>query len=185
MATTRVLVTGAFGLIGGAPYNHLQARPEQYEVYALARRRQASDRSPRDRELRVPDERFTLSDLSDLHVLPRAMQGIEVVVHMAADPRSGAPWESILTSNVIGARNVFEAAHLTSVRRVVFASSIMCDWGYLVHKVLYSLIYEGRFDAFDVVSDNKWCWVDLDHSREGLGYVPRDRAEDRLLGDGT
>ena len=39
------------------------------------------------------------------------------------------------------------------------------------------------FDVFFIVSDNKWLWVDLEHSREGLGYVPQDRAEDRLGGE--
>jgi nucleoside-diphosphate-sugar epimerase len=265
MAVTKVLVTGAYGLIGGIVYSHLQAHPEQYEAYALARRRYPSERFPTDRELYVPDARFTLSDLSDLDVLVGAMQGIDVIVHMAADPRLEAPWESILASNIIGARNVFEAARLAGVRRVVYASSLTYHWGYLVHEEPYNLIYEGRydelppdgvpraqrvqrdwpprpisyypaskvwgealarvyadthglsviclrfgavnaedrphadewarsvwcsqrdaiqmverailapaemrFDVFYVVSDNKWCWVDVDQSREVLGYA--------------
>jgi nucleoside-diphosphate-sugar epimerase len=274
MAVRRVLVTGAYGLIGSIVYSHLLVRPEQYEVYALARRRHPSERFPADRDLRVPDERFILSDLSDLEVLVRALQGIEVVVHMAADPRLEAPWESVLASNVIGARNVFEAARLAGVRRVVYASSLTYHWGYLMHEAPYNLIYEGRydelspddvpkvrhdwpprpisyypaskvwgealarvyadthglsviclrfgavngddrpqaekwarsvwcsqrdaiqaverailapdemrFDVFHVVSDNKWCWVDLGHSREVLGYVPQDSAEERMAGD--
>ena len=199
------------------------------------------------------------------------MQGIDIVVHFAAEPNSDASWESVLASNVIGARNVFEAARLAGVRRVVYASSVTYNWGYLLHEAPYKLIYEGRydelspddvpkiqydwpprpisdypaskvwgealarvyadthgvseiclrfgwvnaedcphtypwarsvwcsqrdaiqavervilapdemrFDAFYVVSDNKWCWVDLDHGRQVLGYVPQDSAEERL-----
>ena len=44
---------------------------------------------------------------------------------------------------------------------------------------------EMRYDTFCVVSDNQWCWVDLDHSREVLGYFPQDRAEDHLDGGTT
>jgi hypothetical protein len=110
MPVTKVLVTGAYGLIGGIVYSHLQAQAERYEVYALARRRYPSERFPTDKELYVPDGRFTLSDLSDLGVLEGAVQGID----------------------------------------------------------------------FYVVSENKFCWVDLDHSWEGLGYVPQDSADDRL-----
>ena len=39
---------------------------------------------------------------------------------------------------------------------------------------------ELRFDIFYAVSNNRLCWVDIEHAREVLGYVPRDRAEERL-----
>ena len=35
-----------------------------------------------------------------------------------------------------------------------------------------------RFDIFWGMSNNDWRWVDIDHAREVLGYVPQDRAED-------
>ena len=37
---TKVLVTGVYGLIPGAVYRQLQSKPEDYDVYGLARRRQ-------------------------------------------------------------------------------------------------------------------------------------------------
>jgi nucleoside-diphosphate-sugar epimerase len=140
-----VLVTGAYGLIGGEIYRHLDAQPEAYAVHALARRRHPSERSSSSRALHVPDERFTLSDLSDLDTLAEAMAGIDVVVHLAADPNSDAGWESVLHSNVIGTRNVFEAARLAGVRRVVYASSIMVSWGYWADEP-YRSLFEGRYD---------------------------------------
>jgi len=48
---------------------------------------------------------------------------LEYVVHLAADARSDAGWASVLSSNIVGARNVYEAARELHVRRVVFASS--------------------------------------------------------------
>jgi nucleoside-diphosphate-sugar epimerase len=35
-----------------------------------------------------------------------------------------------------------------------------------------------RFDIFWGMSNNDWRWVDIDHARKVLGYVPQDRAED-------
>lgn len=37
-----------------------------------------------------------------------------------------------------------------------------------------------RFDIFYGVSNNRYRWVDIDHPREVLGWVPQDSAEDRL-----
>ena len=49
---------------------------------------------------------------------------------MGADSSSRAPWESILNNNLIGTYNVYEAARLEGVRRVVFASS---NWACAFH----------------------------------------------------
>ena len=73
------------------------------------------------------------------------MKGVDTVVQMAAEPRDDADWESILASNIVGARNVFEAACDMGVRRVVFASSIMVSWGYQDDDP-YSLVFAGRYD---------------------------------------
>ena len=37
-----------------------------------------------------------------------------------------------------------------------------------------------RFDMFYGVSNNRWRWVDIDHPREVLGYIPQDSSEERL-----
>ncbi|MDH5795501.1 MAG: NAD(P)-dependent oxidoreductase [Candidatus Bathyarchaeota archaeon] len=51
------------------------------------------------------------------------MKGAEAVVHLAADARVSASWNSVLKRNIIGTYNVFEAARRSGVRKVVFASS--------------------------------------------------------------
>lgn len=73
---------------------------------------------------------FTQADLSDFTAIRPLFDGIDTVVHLGADPRMEAPWESLLPSNVIGLYNVFEAAHQAGCRRVVFASSINAVFGY-------------------------------------------------------
>ena len=145
MVPTKVLVTGVYGLIAGAIYNRFREQTEKYDVYALARRRQPSDRAPDGRGIEIPDEQFTLADLSDLEAVGRAVEGMEVVVQMAADPRPEASWEQILQSNMIGAYNVFEACQRAGVKRIVYASSVMASWGYQFDEP-YSAIKACRFE---------------------------------------
>ena len=142
----KVMITGVYGLIAGAIYNHLQAQPEQYELYALARRRQDSERVAAGRVLDIPDDRFFLSDLTDLDVVTEALQGIDVVVHMAADPSGAGGWESVLTSNLIGAYHIFEGAKRAGVQRVIFASSIQVSHGYRLQEPYASLADNDRLD---------------------------------------
>jgi nucleoside-diphosphate-sugar epimerase len=69
-------------------------------------------------------------DVTDLESVRAAMRGVDAVIHMAADSSPLAPWESILNNNLIGTYNVYEAARLEGVRRVVFGSS---NWACAFH----------------------------------------------------
>ena len=50
------------------------------------------------------------------------MQGIDGVVHLGGFSVEG-PWETILSANIIGCRNMYEAAYRAGVKRVIFATS--------------------------------------------------------------
>lgn len=63
------------------------------------------------------------ADVTDIAALERVFTGMDAVVHLAAAAEITAPWEEVLPANIVGARNVFEAALRVGVRRVVFASS--------------------------------------------------------------
>ena len=70
-----------------------------------------------------PGESYIQADLADgaaIHVL---LEGADMVVHFGAIGDE-APFETILGPNIIGAYNVWEAAHQNGVKRVVYASSI-------------------------------------------------------------
>jgi uronate dehydrogenase len=103
---TRVLVTGMSGLIGGAVRRRLQP---DYELRAL-------NRSPVQG---VPCHR---ADIADLEAIRPAFEGVDAVVHLAAAVGEPA-WADLLARNVVGTYNVFEAARLAGVARVVYASS--------------------------------------------------------------
>jgi nucleoside-diphosphate-sugar epimerase len=88
--------------------------------------------------------------MSEFDAVRRALDGMDVVVHMAADPRGDAPWEAVLRSNIIGAYNTYEACRLNGVKRIIYASSVMVSWGYRSDEP-YKAVVEGRYD--DVPGD--------------------------------
>jgi NAD+ dependent glucose-6-phosphate dehydrogenase len=63
------------------------------------------------------------ADITDLSALERAFAGAHSVIHLAATADVAAGWDDVLAANVIGARNVYEAARRAGVELVVFASS--------------------------------------------------------------
>jgi uronate dehydrogenase len=107
----RVLLTGAAGDIGGRLRRLLKP------VYSELR---LSDiKVPPDL---APDEQFVAADLANLDEVEKAVAGVDGIIHLGGFSVEG-PWETILQSNIIGCRNLFEAAHRQGVRRIIFASS--------------------------------------------------------------
>ncbi|MFC1712506.1 NAD-dependent epimerase/dehydratase family protein [Candidatus Poribacteria bacterium] len=264
MSLKKVLVTGATGQIGNAVFMRLKEQPEKYDVYALDRSATFSTRVPKSWMLDIPEERLYLCELTDMEGLQRAVQGMDVVVHLAADP-SPNTWESVLNSNIIGAYNAFEACRQAGVSRIIAASSITVSDGYTEEEPYKAILekryedvpanfpkvspdipakprslyasskvwceslartYSNRYDMsciairigqverdrprpprgasifvsvrdivqifelcinadeslqfgiFYGMSNNDWRWVDIEHARDVLGFVPQDRAED-------
>ncbi len=68
-------------------------------------------------------ESYTKADLTSLEAMEAVLEGADMVVHFGAYGDE-APFEQILGPNIIGAYNVWEAAHRNGVRRVVYASSV-------------------------------------------------------------
>jgi NAD+ dependent glucose-6-phosphate dehydrogenase len=106
----RVLVTGATGKIGLLIAHRLA------EDYDLAQQGRTPRSDEQERVLRKVD----LADYAEVLGL---MDGIDTVVHLAGEASPEGAWESVLSANIVGYRNVLEAAREAGVRRVVFASS--------------------------------------------------------------
>ena len=68
------------------------------------------------------DEEYVKADLSNLEAIQNAVAGVDGIIHLGGYSVEGE-WESILNVNIIGCYNLYEAARLNGVKRVVFASS--------------------------------------------------------------
>ena len=111
MAMRRVLMTGAAGGIG----RHLRRLLKG--VYPLLRLSDVV--KPPDL---APDEEFIKAELGDLGAVEAAVKGVDGIIHLGGMSVE-SDWETILNSNIVGARNLFEAARRQRVERVIFASS--------------------------------------------------------------
>ena len=69
-----------------------------------------------------PQEEFIGADLGDLSAIRNAVAGVDGIVHLGGFSVEG-DWDTILSANIIGTYNLFEAARIEGVKRIVFASS--------------------------------------------------------------
>ena len=116
----RVLVTGAAGNIGSYFCQHAKA---SYDLRLFCHDRDDTSKIKDAGELFV-------GDVTKLEDCEKACEGMEVVLHLAADPSPFATWETVGPLNIGGTYNIFAAAKKRGVRRVVYASSIHAISGY-------------------------------------------------------
>jgi len=120
-----VLVTGGTGSFGRKFVEVMLAehKPEKVIVFS---RDELKQHEMREAGLNDPRLRYFIGDVRDLLRMRRAMEGIDVVVHAAALKQVPAaeynPIEAIMT-NIMGARNVIEAALDNKVKRVLAMST--------------------------------------------------------------
>jgi uronate dehydrogenase len=107
---SRLVVTGAAGVIGTALRGRLGHLAEEIVLSDLA------DVATEGAEISRP------CDLTDLAALRALLRGGGDVLHFGGQSVE-APFERILNANLIGLYNLYEAARLEGVRRVLFASS--------------------------------------------------------------
>ncbi|MFP6595623.1 MAG: NAD(P)-dependent oxidoreductase [Dehalococcoidia bacterium] len=123
----RILVTGMSGLIGG-----MVGRSLAQNNYVRALNRQD-----------VEGVDCVRADISDLDAIRPAFEDIDTVVHMAA--YLGPEFSGQVSSNLIGAYNVFEAAREVGVKRVIFGSSGATQMQYEVDEPIKAMV-EARWD---------------------------------------
>lgn len=105
-----ILMTGAAGDVGAILRKEFQGR------YRL----RLSDIAALDDC--ASNEEFVPADLSDLEATRKAVAGVDGIIHLGGFSVEG-DWDRILNANIIGTRNLFEAARIEGVKRIVFASS--------------------------------------------------------------
>jgi uronate dehydrogenase len=107
----RVLITGAAGAIGTALRNGLRA---EWRHLRLTDNRPIADPAA--------NEECIAADIADRAAIERMMQGVAAVVHLAG-VAGDYTLEDLFRVNARGMFDVFEAARLAGVGRIVFASS--------------------------------------------------------------
>lgn len=110
-AFNRLLLTGAAGALG---------RVLRASLKPLTRHLRLSDIA--DMGAAAASEEVIRCDLADAAGVRALCAGVDAVVHMGGISVEG-PWEPILAANIIGLHNLYEAARLNKVRRIIFASS--------------------------------------------------------------
>src|SRR5436190_7579388 len=115
MNVKTVLITGAAGNLGAKLRRHLEGR---YDLRLL-------DVDPRG------DPSVVRADLAQWDgAWVEQFWGVDVVVHLAADPTAQQTWPPLLGPNVDAVIHTFLAAVEGGVRRVVYASSNHVMGGY-------------------------------------------------------
>ena len=105
-----ILITGAAGDVG------TYLRRELAGKYAL----KVSDLRPLKKIDRA--EQFVRADISKFADALRITKGVDAVVHLGGYSVEG-PWQGILSANIVGCYNMFEAARRNGVKRILFPSS--------------------------------------------------------------
>jgi nucleoside-diphosphate-sugar epimerase len=113
MYPTRVLITGAAGVLGAKLTAHLRERAD------LVLLDLAGGTDIHQADLSVWNEDWV-----------GCFAGVDAVVHLAGNPVAWDPWERLVAPNVDAMLHVYEAAARHGVKRMVFASSNHVMGGY-------------------------------------------------------
>lgn len=120
----KILVIGGTGTIGqGLVKELIKRNPKVIRIFSRDEYKQFK----MEQELgRLENIRFLLGDVRDKERVQRAMEGIDIVFHLAALKHVPSceynPFEAVKT-NVMGTQNVIESAIHHRVERVVYTSS--------------------------------------------------------------
>lgn len=104
----KILITGAAGKIGKSLRQELAG-----SYYFRCFDRQSTENT----------EDSIVADIQDFEAVSKAMSGMDAVIHLAANPNPEQNWHEVYTGEIIGTYNVFEAARLSKIRQVVYAST--------------------------------------------------------------
>ena len=111
MTINRLLITGAAGNLGKVAAAHFRGK---YPHLRLSDREDITD---------VGDSvEVVQCDLADRNKVEQMLDGVDAVIHLGGQPYE-ADWDTVISSNLIGAANLFESARQAGTERIIFASS--------------------------------------------------------------
>jgi uronate dehydrogenase len=107
----KVLVTGASGHLGGMLFRSLANLGYKQLI--------GTDLKKKNIE---KNQKFILANLKNLKTITKITKGVYAIVHFGAIPIEDTQ-SNILQNNIIGTYNLFEAARINKVKKIIFASS--------------------------------------------------------------
>ena len=107
----KVLVTGASGHLGGMLFRSLANLGYKKIIGTDIKKKNIQK-----------NQKFILADLKNIKATIKMTRGIYAIVHFGAIPVEDTQ-PNILHNNIIGTYNLFEAARINKVKRIIFASS--------------------------------------------------------------
>jgi uronate dehydrogenase len=119
----KILITGANGNIGKKLQLHFSRSDSDFSIICVDR-----VEPEKGSEYNKNYHQIDLSHWSE--DLVSVMQGVDAIIHLAADPHENKSWDELLESNLDATFNLFTAATLTKVPRVILASSNHVMGGY-------------------------------------------------------
>lgn len=108
----RLLITGASGFVGTIVV------PRFRSAYTLRLLDRTHPGARRD------DDEFVCADIGNPDQMRAACIDVDTVVHLAGTASIHATFDDLLSPNIVGTYNVFDAAHRAGCKRIIFASSI-------------------------------------------------------------
>ncbi len=109
-----ILVTGAAGRIGRAAVRELVARGHRVRAFDVVAAGGTDD--------------VVVGNITDPEAVRRAVEGIDVLIHLAATPDDDDFLERLLPNNLVGVYQVLEASQSAGVRTMVLGSSGQVVW---------------------------------------------------------
>ncbi|ELY93803.1 NAD-dependent epimerase/dehydratase [Natrialba hulunbeirensis JCM 10989] len=105
---TNVAITGASGRVGRETIEAFEDREEALTLFSHSE---------------TEDLETTPIEIGDREAVMDALDGQDIVIHLAANPDPRAEWDAVQEPNIEGVYNVYAAALEHDLQRVVFASS--------------------------------------------------------------
>ncbi|MDG5469685.1 NAD-dependent epimerase/dehydratase family protein [Deltaproteobacteria bacterium IMCC39524] len=135
----KALVTGGGGFLGKAIVKLLRERGDEVRSFS---------RNPHPALIEMGVEHCR-GELADAGAVKRAVEGCDIIFHVAAKAGVWGPYEEFYRANVLGTKHVIEACRLHGIKRLVHTSSpsVVFD-GSDMEGVDESVPYPEHFEAF-------------------------------------
>lgn len=114
----KILITGGSGKIGSYFINSFSDQ-YKFSVFDL--------HPPKIQDTSIE---YFQGNLTDKEYLTKACENVDIVIHLGGIANPEAPFDDLLNANIIGTKNVVDAAIAAGCKKIIYASSAQTIEGY-------------------------------------------------------